>query len=777
VDTKFSKASILGKPPLQPSRNRSIVRQPNAFKSERPRISKPQFASQVDKKNVLSNPDTPHYLPKVREYVLAKPHHVIAPGLSRNSQEESYGSNDMAHNHYLEEARKKTQERNRNLKPSVMPSVRLQNTANSSKILTTVGPKWIPTGKLFDSCTSKVDSEPPNGLNDDITNPYECDQALNVSACTLNLSAGPALHEMTPAIISSGLVLNPLPSTPFVPPSRTDWDILFQPLFNELLTPPPSVDLPAPEVIAPIDEVVALVLVVSTGSPSSTIVDQDAPSPSNSQTTPETQSPVNPNNVEKDNHDIEVAHMGNDSYFGIPIPEVLSNQSSSTDSIHTIVHLDYQIVMIQELNEFKRLKVWELVPRPEKVMVITLKWIYKVKLDELGGILKNTARLVARGYRQEEGIYFEKSFAPVARLKVIRIFLAYAAHINMVVNQMDVKNAFLNGNLWEDVYVSQPDGFVDLNNPNHVYKLKKALYGLKQAPHAWYDMLSSFLISQDFYKGSVDPTLFISLQVSQNPGGIFINQSKFALEILKKFGMDSCDPVDTPMVDRLKLDEDPLGIPVACSIYSSSKKHKSTAISTTEAEYIAMSGCLPLLSAANVQTPGAVRISPPGVGMKSYVSGKLLKRLRQDKEKRSKRGSFLISFYVQMQTVFHIEESHVAKKPALVPDIGVIMLLLGMDYFISMQLRLNRFAMNVLDNNTVMRMFPLPATTTIGYDDLILLLNAWVPNGKVNHVLDRQNKQKEPIFDLCGNPCITQNFLQSFSQASADVLFQLDSVH
>nr|GFC94912.1 retrovirus-related Pol polyprotein from transposon TNT 1-94 [Tanacetum cinerariifolium] len=142
--------------------------------------------------------------------------------------------------------------------------------------------------------------------------------------------------------------------------------------------------------------------------------------------------------------------------------------------------------MQEELHEFERLAVWELVPRPYKVMVITLKWIYKVKLDELGGILKNKARLVARGYRQEEGIYFEESFAP-----------------------MDVKTAFLNSNLREEVYVSQPNGFLDSDNPNHVYKLKKALYGLKQAPRAWYDMLSLFLLSQDFSKGSVDLTLFI----------------------------------------------------------------------------------------------------------------------------------------------------------------------------------------------------------------------------------------------------------------------------
>ncbi|GKD13702.1 retrovirus-related pol polyprotein from transposon TNT 1-94, partial [Tanacetum coccineum] len=471
-----------------------------------------------------------------------------------------------------------------------------------------------------------------------------------------HISSGPALHEMTPATISSGLVPNPYPSTSFVPPSRTDWDLLFQPLFDELLTPPPSVDCPAPEVIAPIVKVVAPVPAVSTGSPSSTNVDQDAPSPCNSQTTPETQPPVIPNNVEEYNHDIEVAHMGNDPYFGIPIPEVRSDQSSSSDIIYIIVHPDHQIsehnskwtkdhpleniiselarpvstrlqlheqalfcyydafltavepktykdaltqscwfeAMQEELNELEHLGVCELVPRSDKVMVITLKWIYKVKPDELGGILKNKARLVASGYHQEEGIDFEESFALVARLEAIRIFLTFAAHMNMVIYQMDVKTAFLNGNLREEVYVSQPDGFVDPDNPYHVYKLKKALYGLKKAPRTWYDMLSSFLISQDFSKGLVDPTLFIRRQGKELllvqiyvddiifaastpklcdlfakiiPRGIFINQSKYALESLKKYGFDSCDPVDTPMVEKSKLDEDKEGKEVDPSHY------------------------------------------------------------------------------------------------------------------------------------------------------------------------------------------------------------------
>ncbi|GKG05470.1 hypothetical protein Tco_0325556, partial [Tanacetum coccineum] len=146
-------------------------------------------------------------------------------------------------------------------------------------------------------------------------------------------SSGPVLHEITPAIIISGLVPNPFTSTPFVRTfSRNDWDLLFQPLFDELLNPPSSVDRPTPEVIAPITEVVSPEPAVSTGSSFSTIVDQDAPSPSNSQT-PETQSPIILNDVEEDNHDLDVAHMNNDPFFGIPILENNSEASSSSDVI------------------------------------------------------------------------------------------------------------------------------------------------------------------------------------------------------------------------------------------------------------------------------------------------------------------------------------------------------------------------------------------------------------------------------------------------------------
>nr|GEW19751.1 retrovirus-related Pol polyprotein from transposon TNT 1-94 [Tanacetum cinerariifolium] len=365
-------------------------------------------------------------------------------------------------------------------------------------------------------------------------------------------SSGPALHEMTPATISSGLVLNSPSSTP--------------------------VDHPAPEVIAPIPEVVALEPAASIGSPSSTTVDQDAPSLSNSQSTPKTQPPIIPNDIEEDNHDIKVAHMGNDPYFGIPIPEVPSDQSSSSDIIHTIVHPDHQ--------NFEHNRKWtkdhpleniigELArpygssyPDQIKLWLFILKWIYKVKLDELGGILKNKARLVAHGYRQEEGIDFEESFAPVARLEAIRIFLAYAAHMNMVVYQMNVKTAFLNDNLQEEVYVSQSDGFVDPDNPNHVYKVKKALYGLKQAPRAWVEKSKldedkkGKVVDPSHYHGMIGTLLYLTANVDHAGCQEIRRSTSGSLQFLG---------------DRL--------------ISWSSKRQKSAAIFSMEDEYISLSGC------------------------------------------------------------------------------------------------------------------------------------------------------------------------------------------
>nr|GEW11053.1 retrovirus-related Pol polyprotein from transposon TNT 1-94 [Tanacetum cinerariifolium] len=141
-------------------------------------------------------------------------------------------------------------------------------------------------------------------------------------------------------------------------------------------------------------------------------------------------------------------------------------------------------------------------------MIIDLKRIYKVKLDESGDVLKNKARLVAKVYQQKKGIDFEESFASVACIEAIRIFIANAASKNMTIYQIDVKTAFLNGELKEEVYVSQLEGFFDPDHPTHVYHLKKALYGLKQALWVWYDKLSWFLLNTNFAKGAVVLTLF-----------------------------------------------------------------------------------------------------------------------------------------------------------------------------------------------------------------------------------------------------------------------------
>nr|GEY50107.1 retrovirus-related Pol polyprotein from transposon TNT 1-94 [Tanacetum cinerariifolium] len=165
--------------------------------------------------------------------------------------------------------------------------------------------------------------------------------------------------------------------------------------------------------------------------------------------------------------------------------------------------------MQEKLLQFKRLDVWVLVPTLDNISRLTLKWLFKNKHDEEKTVIQNKSRLVVRGYRQEGGIYFEESFAPVARMEAIRIYLALAAHKSFTVFQMDVKTAFLHGTLKEDVYVCQPEGFIDVDHPSHVYKLKKALYGLKQAPRAWYEELSTFLLYNHFFKGTIDPTLFI----------------------------------------------------------------------------------------------------------------------------------------------------------------------------------------------------------------------------------------------------------------------------
>ncbi|GJY89322.1 retrovirus-related pol polyprotein from transposon TNT 1-94 [Tanacetum coccineum] len=313
-------------------------------------------------------------------------------------------------------------------------------------------------------------------------------------------------------------------STLCTAPTNKELEILFQPMFDEYLEPP-HVERPvspAPTVLVPVN---------SAGTPSSTTIDQDAPSPSHSPSSSALQSPCLHQGVTAEStlmEDNPFPPVDNDPFINVFAPEPSSETSSSRDLTsaessyvtQTLHHLrkwskdhpldniirnpslepknfKYEITedcwfqaMQDEIHEFDRLQVWELVPQPDCVMIIALKWIYKVKINEYGDVLKNKARLVAKGYRQEEGIDFEESFTLVARIKAIRIFIANITSKNMTIYQMDIKTAFLNDELKEEVYVSQPEGFVDPDHPTHVYRLKKALYGLKQAPRAWHDTLS-----------------------------------------------------------------------------------------------------------------------------------------------------------------------------------------------------------------------------------------------------------------------------------------------
>nr|GEY43706.1 retrovirus-related Pol polyprotein from transposon TNT 1-94 [Tanacetum cinerariifolium] len=336
---------------------------------------------------------------------------------------------------------------------------------------------------------------------------------LSEPMAPVQLSTGPAPTFLTSGQISSGLVPNLVLAVPYVPPTNKELENLFQPMFDEYLEPP--------RVERPVSPTLAVpVLVNSVGTPSSTTIDQDAPSPSHSPSSLALQSPclnqgiaVEPTPMDKN----PFAPVDNDPFINIFALEPNSEASSSGDislakstyNFKSAITEDCWFQAMQdEIHEFDRLQVWESVPQPECVMIIALKWIYKVKLDEYGDVLKNKARLVAKGYRQEKGIDFEESFAPVARIEAIRIFIANAASKNMTIYQMDVKTTFLNGELKEEVYVSQPEAFVDPDHLTHVYRLNKALYGLKQDTRAWYDTLLWFLLDNKFSKGAVNLTLF-----------------------------------------------------------------------------------------------------------------------------------------------------------------------------------------------------------------------------------------------------------------------------
>ncbi|GKB24308.1 putative ribonuclease H-like domain-containing protein [Tanacetum coccineum] len=275
--------------------------------------------------------------------------------------------------------------------------------------------------------------------------------------------------------------------------------------------------------------------------------------------------------------------------------------------------------MQEELLQFKLQKVWVLIDLPSGKKVIGTKWVFRNKRDDKSIVVKNKARLVVQGFGQEEGIDYDEVFAPVARLEVIRLFLAFASYMGFIVYQMDFKSAFLYGIIREEVYVHQPPGFVDHAHPNKVYKVIKALYGLHQAPRAWYETLSSFLLENDFKRGTIDKILFIKknksdimlvqvyvddiifgstkqsmctkfeecmhkrfqmssmgeltfflgLQVKQQPDGIFISQNKYVVDILKKFDFWSIRTATTPIESNKPLVKDEDGVDVDVYVYKS----------------------------------------------------------------------------------------------------------------------------------------------------------------------------------------------------------------
>ncbi|GJR98686.1 retrovirus-related pol polyprotein from transposon TNT 1-94 [Tanacetum coccineum] len=433
-----------------------------------------------------------------------------------------------------------------------------------------------------------------------------------------------------------------------------------------------------PRVERPVSPAPAVpVLVNSAYTPSSTTIDQDAPSPSHSPSSSELQSPSSQQGVADGSTNIEdnpFALVDKASFINVfasePSFEASSGGVIEPKNFKSAITEDCWFqVMQDEIHEFDRLQVWGLLPQPDCVMIIALKWIYKVKLDEYGDVLKNEARLVAKGYQQEEGIDFEEYFAPAARHSLM-------------------------------ASVSQPEGFIDPDHPTHVYRLKKALYGLKQAPQAWYDTLSRFLLGNKFSK-------------------------------------------DTPMVDRLKLDKDALGIPVDQTRYRgcqgtrrstsgsapffgdklvswSSKKQKSIAISTTLDEV----------------EKGVVELY--FVTMDYQLADIFTKALPRE------RFEFLLPCLESLEYSPRVLKIlNVVWNCELIRGIGADL------------------GDKMVDEN-------VPALVPTRSADQILPFAAWVPIGKSNHVLDLQKKQKNPIFQISVDILQNTNFFRAFT-ASASV--------
>nr|GEU98306.1 hypothetical protein [Tanacetum cinerariifolium] len=340
-----------------------------------------------------------------------------------------------------------------------------------------------------------------------------------------NADIGPGLHSMTPTTPSSGLVPNTVSQQPCIPPKRDDWGRLFQPMFDEYFNPPTINVSSVPVAAAP--RVVDLAdSLVSTWT-------KDHP----------------------------IANM-----IGDPSRSISTRKQLQTDAMWC--YFDTFLTSVEPTNFQKAMT------EPS--------WI-----DAMQEEIHEFKRL--QGFKQEEGIDFEESFASVSRIEAIRIFIANASNKNMMIFQMDVKTTFLNSELKEEDCVSQPEGFVDQDNPSHVYKLKKALYSAvdptlftqKEGNDLLlvYNIIFAFtnttlcnefanLMTTTFKMSMMGQmSFFLGLQISQSPRGILLNQSKYASKIIKKYGMLTSDSVNTPMVEKSKLDEDLQGKPVDATLY------------------------------------------------------------------------------------------------------------------------------------------------------------------------------------------------------------------
>nr|GEW23258.1 hypothetical protein [Tanacetum cinerariifolium] len=284
--------------------------------------------------------------------------------------------------------------------------------------------------------------------------------------------------------------------------TSNELDLLFSPMFDELLNGSSKV-------------VTKSSVVTTVDAPNQ---HQQDTTPLNTHTTPAptcqvpTQVPsvASTENMNQAEMVEEYAQVENDEFINIfctPVHDRVETSSRHVDSLN--MHTFYQ----HHPSEHRWTKDHPTRRQLEsdgKMCMFALTWLWKNKRDEENTVTQNNSRLVAKGYAQKEGVDFEESFAPVARFEAVRLFIAYVAHKSFTIYQMDMKTSFLYGPLKEEVYVNQPDGFVDPYHPDKVYRLKKDLYGLKQAPRAWYDELSNFLVSKGFSKGSIDPTLFIT---------------------------------------------------------------------------------------------------------------------------------------------------------------------------------------------------------------------------------------------------------------------------